>query len=112
MKKETSIIIFYVLYFSWLFTLTYLTTDTKILNLFTTGILFFYFTFLKEPGDIVWFAATFIGAVLGRISSVEQGRMVFDTEAITQIPIWLPAAWGTTIVALRKFFIMLNVGKS
>jgi hypothetical protein len=112
MKKETYIVIFYILYFAWLFSLVYLTPRETLLNWFATGIIFFYFTFLKEDGDLVWFAATFLGTIMGKISSVERGHLLFNTEVISSIPIWLPIAWGTTIVALRKFFVMLNVGKN
>ena len=111
MKKETLIIIFYVLYFTWLFTVTYLSPDTAYLNIFTLVVIGFYFLFLKEKGDLVWFTATFLGALLGRLSSVDKGRLNFDIDQLRNLPIWLPIAWGTTIVALRKFFVIVNVGK-
>ena len=111
MKRETLIVIFYVLYFSWLFTVIYLSPETALLNVFTSVIVLFYFLFLRQEGDFVWFFATLVGAIFGRFISLENRRLSFDIQSINEFPIWLPLAWGTTVLALRKFFLILNVGK-
>jgi hypothetical protein len=112
MSKETLIVTFYIIYFVWLLTVTYISADTHLLNLFTLGVIMFYFLFLKEKGDVVWFAATFLGAILGKISMVQDGKFSFDMLSLATLPPWLPVAWGTTVVALRKFFLIVNVGKN
>jgi len=36
------------------------------------------------------------------------GKFDFNFRLITYMPVWLPLAWGTTVVALRKFFLVIN----
>src|SRR3990172_3596334 len=55
MKKDSYVIIFYFLYFSWLFFITYLTAKIDILNYFTFSVVAFYFLFLREGSDFFWF---------------------------------------------------------
>ncbi len=108
MKKDTPIIVFYVLYFSWLLTVTYLTPETTILNFFTLGVALFYFIFLREKGDLAWF---WFGAVIPLIFAsltFVDWSLKFDISFLTYMPPWLPIAWGTTFVALRKFYILLT----
>ena len=81
MKRETLIVIFYVLYFSWLFTVIYLSPETALLNVFTSGIVLFYFLFLRQEGDFVWFFATLVGAIFGRFISLENRRLSFDIQS-------------------------------
>jgi hypothetical protein len=107
LKKETMIIIFYILYFSWLFTVTYLSPATMQINYFTLFVIFFYFIFLKEEWDIIWFIVASSLALIGKTSFFANiGEKSFDQ--INQIPFWLPLAWGTTVLALRKFFIVVT----
>ena len=107
LKKESLIIIFYILYFGWLFTITYLSPDTIHINYFTLFVVFFYFVFLREEWDIIWFLVASSIALIGKNSLFSEiGEKSF--EQITQIPLWLPLAWGTTVVALRKFFILVS----
>jgi len=108
MKKETLIIVFYVLYFLWLFLITYLTKYADILNYYTIGVIAFYFLFLREKGDFGWFTLGIIASVLITITHIGGFQIKFDTPAIALIPLWLPLAWGTTLVALRKFFVLLD----
>ena len=107
LKKDTLIVIFYIFYFSWLFTLTYLSTDTLINNYFTLFVVVFYFIFLREEWDIVWFIVASSVAIIARNSLFSEIYGV-DYKSFESIPFWLPLAWGTTILALRKFFILIS----
>jgi hypothetical protein len=112
MKKETLIVVFYIMYFTWLLTVTFISANTRMLNIFTLSVAAFYFLFLKSKGDVVWFTATFFGAILGKLSMVHAGKLTFDFPSLLVLPLWLPVAWGTTMVALRRFFLLINVGKN
>lgn len=107
MKKETLIVIFYILYFSWLFTLTYLSPSTLIINYFTLFVVFFYFIFLREEWDIVWFiVSASIAILINNSLFLKFGKIGYGS--LEKIPFWLPLAWGTTVLALRKFFIIIS----
>lgn len=109
MKKETvPIVVFYILYFVWIFTVVYLTTQTTILNYFSIGVVLFYFLFLREKGDFIWFAAAFMIPLAITAFSVEKGLPEFSPKLILFMPPWLPLAWGTTIIALRKFYTVVS----
>lgn len=108
MKKEKSIVIFYILYFGWLFTLVTLTVDVTLQNYFSLAIAMFYFIFLRDYWDPLWFTLAALLLVGGTVLTFDQWRFAFDMEVLSQIPLWLPLAWGTTAVALRKFFVLLN----
>ncbi|OGM20308.1 hypothetical protein A2863_01545 [Candidatus Woesebacteria bacterium RIFCSPHIGHO2_01_FULL_38_9b] len=108
MKKDTFIIIFYFIYFSWLFTITYLTPKTDLLNYFTLSIIFFYFVLLRESGDLFWFWLGTLIPILFNLSSFTNFEFKFDLAKIILTPIWLPLAWGTTIIALRKFYLIIT----
>lgn len=108
LKKETLIIVFYVLYFSWLFAVTFLTQDPGLLNYLTVFIAFFYLIFLRGKGDIIWFATGFAISLILMVFSLEGLHVETDFEILKHTPIWLPTAWGTTIVALRKFYVTLT----
>ena len=107
-KKETLIIIFYVRYFSWLFTVTFFTQDPPFLNYFTGFIALFYFMFLREEGDFWWFATGFAISLILMVFSFTGWKVETDFEVLKHTPVWLPLAWGTTIVALRKFYLTLT----
>lgn len=108
MKKDTLVITFYILYFSWLFAVTYLTQDIKILNYYTILVVGFYFLFLRERGDFFWFCGGVVVSVILTITSYSNFQIKFDASVIPYIPIWLPMAWGTTLIALRKFVLLLE----
>ena len=107
MKNTTPIIIFYVMYFIWLFTVTYLTPEVKFLNYFTLGVTLFYFILLREKGDLLWFTVAAAIPVLMSSISFEKGSLKTEFQLIALMPIWLPLAWGTTVIALRKFYLVL-----
>ena len=108
-KKETLIVIFYVMYFTWLFTVTYLTQDTKILNSYSIIIAGFYFLFLKETGDFLWF---FLGCVVSIGLSSLENLKIHQLVNLDTFTVWLPITWGTTFVALRKLAIVLEKDRS
>lgn len=109
MKKETiPIVVFYVLYFCWIFLITYLTPQVRILNYFTSGVSLFYFVFLREKGDLYWFLLGILVPLFITAVSFVNMSPVIDISLIYYMPIWLPLAWGTTVIALRKFFIIVN----
>jgi hypothetical protein len=104
-KKETLIVIFYVLYFSWLFTVTYMTADFVTLNYFALFIAFFYFLFLREKGDYYWFILGVIFALI--LPSLTKNGLTYS-EIIKESIFWLPITWGTTVVALRKLVLIVE----
>ena len=110
-KKQTAIIVFYTAYFLWLLIIAYVSPETDLVNLFTGIIVAFYFVYLKEVGDVQWFLAT---ATMVTIYLFYTGTLYFDDflslNNLVYIPIWIPLAWGTTIVALRKFYLKMNKG--
>ena len=107
MKKENLIVVFYVLYFVWLFIVTYLTPDLAILNYFTLGVAFFYFIFLRSDNDLLLFAFGSLIPILFVVLGVGNPQLKLDFSAIKDTPIWLPIAWGTTFVTLRKLFVLV-----
>jgi hypothetical protein len=96
MNKNHQIIIFYSMYFVWVFTITFLTTDQQILDYFTLAILLIYITFMREPYDALFF---------GLVSVIP---LYLNREEIQYTPLWIPIAWGTTAIVLRKFFVLVN----
>jgi hypothetical protein len=96
MKKERLIIIFYLLYFSWLFSITYLIVDTTVLAYYAIGALILYFIFLRERYDSILF------------SLVALIPLYLLRADIPNIPLWIPIAWGTTAIALRKFYTLVS----
>lgn len=108
MKKENLIVIFYVVYFSWLFTVAYINPETNTLNYFTVIVAFFYLIFLREKGDLLLFWLGALVPMLLASFSIKNLEPKFDLATVSLIPIWLPVAWGTTIVALRKLYILIT----
>lgn len=102
-------IIFYVLYFSWLFLVAFLWPNPKTLTLFLLGILVFYFGLLYEKFDI-WFFLIVVASIwlVGKYLAEDP---LFANRGIPPlgIPFW-PIAWGITSLALRKFYLTLNKG--
>ncbi|OGM05558.1 hypothetical protein A2715_05745 [Candidatus Woesebacteria bacterium RIFCSPHIGHO2_01_FULL_39_32] len=107
MKKETLIVVFYILYFSWLFLITYLTSQTRTLEYISIGIVLFYFTLLRERGDFFLFWLGVIISLIGASFSLTNWKLDVDIQIFTLLPIWLPIAWGITLVALRKLYIIV-----
>ena len=108
MKKETLITMFYVLYFTWLFLITYLRPELNIINIFSITIVLFYFTFLREKKDFLWF---WLGAAIPMIANgltFSGWAPEVDILNLITTPLWLPMIWGTTFVALRKFFLLVT----
>lgn len=110
MKKQTLLVIFYILYFSWLLTVTYLTNETMILNYFTAIVILFYLVFLREKNDVYLFILVSIVTLLGANSAFSEWPLNIDVERIVNTPPWLPIAWGTTVLALRKLYIVVLEG--
>lgn len=108
MKKETLVVLFYFLYFVWLFSVTFLTGSTSILNYYLAFVSVFYFLFLREPGDFLWFWFGASVPIFTALFSFTGWQPSFNLENLYYLPIWLPLAWGTTIVALRKFFVIVT----
>ncbi len=108
-KKENIIVAFYILYFGWLFTLTFLTVDDLYQNYFTLAVAVFYFIFLRDYWDPLLFTAFAFFSVINRVVFLNPSlRFETDFEVLKMIPIWLPLSWGTTAVALHKFYVLVN----
>jgi hypothetical protein len=82
------------MYFAWLFAITFLTTDQQILDMFTIAIILIYIAFMREPYDALFF---------GLVSVIP---LYINREAVQFTPLWIPIAWGTTAIALRKFYVL------
>ena len=108
MKTETSIILFYVLYFGWLSVVTFLVPNTQLLIYFTSAITIFYFVLLREKWDVFWFLLGVSFMVLAASTSFHRGEFKFNFGVVTELHVWLYLAWGTTFVALRKFFLIVT----
>ncbi len=107
-KKESLIIVFYVMYFSWLFAIVFLTQDLKILNLFAILTVIFYFIFLKTRGDFLFFLIGFLIPILVSAITLSKSQENFNFSFVLEIPIWLPLAWGTTVIALKRFLKIIK----
>lgn len=108
-NKEKQIVAFYILYFGWLFALTTLTVDPQLQNYFTLIVALFYFIFLRDFWDPLWFTLFAVAAIANEtlfFDSVESFN--FESANLASIPLWLPLSWGTTAVALRKFYVLVN----
>src|SRR3989344_4066904 len=108
MRKEKMIVIFYILYFSWLLLISYFSPNADFLNYFSYGITIFYFLFLREKGDFIWFWAGVSVPLITASVSVIHWSTKIDFSAFRFIPIWLPLAWGITIVSLRKLYFIVT----
>lgn len=107
--KEKQMVAFYILYFGWLFTLTTLTVEVKWQNYFAIVVVLFYFIFLRDIWDPLWFSLFALGSVLYRLFPLESEMSAeYFYEELGKMEVWLPLSWGTTAVALRKFFIIVN----
>jgi hypothetical protein len=84
------------MYFIWLFTVTFLTADQQLLDYFTIAIILIYIAFLREPYDALFF---------GLVSVIP---LYLNREAVQFTPLWIPIAWGTTAIALRKFYVLVT----
>ena len=106
-SKDKIIAIFYILYFSWLLTITYLTRDLLLINYFSILVTGFYFLLLREKYDgILFFAAAFVSIIL-TFFVLENMSLPNDYFDLSQVPLWLPAAWGITVISLKKFGLMI-----
>jgi hypothetical protein len=108
MKKQNLVVTFYVLYFIWLLIAVYLSPEATYLNYYTVAIVLFYFVFIRKPGDIFWFIIGAGGFILTKLFFITNNQINYDLAVIVETPIWLPMAWGTTIVALKRFYSILR----
>src|SRR3989344_5858155 len=63
-KNINLLVIFYVIYFTWLFLVAYLWTNSQILTYFLLGIILIYFIFLREKYDFIIFALVSVASYL------------------------------------------------
>lgn len=109
---QTKIIVFYTAFFIWLTTIIFLKPEESFISYFTGAMALFYFVFLREAGDIFWFILGVALIYLAAIVTIDGLNVTYNVDAVNVVPLWLPAAWGTTLVALRRFYNMVNVAKS
>ena len=110
-KTQKKIIIFYTLYFSYLFVFIYLVPNENILTYYAASILAFYLLFLKSKGDFFWIFWSVLVILFVAMVKVKGFYVSFDVKSIYSMPKWLPLVWVTTILALRKFYLMTTKGK-
>jgi hypothetical protein len=108
MKKDKAIIVFYLAYVIWLFVLIFLSPNTTLLTYFTGIILAFYLVFLSNFWDIAWLTAGIIVFLILTTVKINGFVITFDKLLLANIPLWVYLAWGTTIVSLRRFFIIAS----
>ncbi|MFC1649853.1 hypothetical protein ACFL2C_04045 [Patescibacteria group bacterium] len=104
MKKQSALTVFYVAYFFWLFMIVFLSRAKDILGYFVILVLIFYFVFLRDKWDLLVFFATVSAYYLYRVVTITFDTISYDLELIPEIPLWIPLSWGTTIIALKKFY--------
>jgi hypothetical protein len=93
---DRKITIFYLLYFGWLFTITFLSADETVLDYYAIGVILLYFAFMREPWDAI---------VFGLFSIIP---LYMNRETIQFTALWIPIAWGTTAIAMKKFFVLVT----
>lgn len=108
MKNDQAVIVFYLSYVVWLFIVIFLSPDVFLLTLFTGAILLFYMLFLSDVMDIAWIIAGITIFIVVTIVKINGFEITFDNKMLAEIPVWVYLAWGTTVVALRRFFIIAN----
>lgn len=106
-SKDKIIVIFYILYFTWLLTITYLTRNIQFTNYFSLGVTAFYFLFLREKYDFILFIAGGVISVILTFFVMEAMTIPDDLLNLNVAPLWLPLAWGITLVSLKKFGYMM-----
>jgi hypothetical protein len=107
-KEERAVVVFYILYFGWLFTLTTLTVDVALQNYFALFVVIFYFIFLRDYWDPIIFTVVSILAVIFSVTDFGPAPFTINYESLKVMPIWHPLSWGTTAVALKKFYTIVN----
>lgn len=106
-SKEKVIVIFYILYFTWLLSITYLIRDILYINYFSIGVTAFYFLFLKEKDDIVLFLIAAGFSLILTFYIFDSMNLPMNIYDLNTTPLWLPLAWGVTTVSLKKFAYIL-----
>lgn len=96
------------MYFIWLTVITFISPDIKLLNIFSIGIVVFYFMFLQEKWDWFFFLLGSLAIVMSIIGQFKNWDLIMDYHKLQAIPLWFPMAWGTTAVALRKFYVIIS----
>lgn len=106
-KNINLLVIFYVIYFTWLFLVAYLWTNAQILTYFLLGIILIYFMFLREKYDIFIFTLVSVASYLiGKYLAYDPGFAKIGYPSLG-IPYW-PLAWGISTLALRKFYLLFS----
>ena len=106
-RKINLIVVFYIIYFTWLFLIAYLWTNIQLLTYLLLAIIFFYFLFLREKVDIIIFLIVSIASYLiGKHLAYDSGFAEIGYPSLG-IPYW-PLAWGITTLAVRKFYLILS----
>ena len=108
MKKNINLlVIFYVIYFTWLFLVAYLWTNSQLLTYFLLGIILIYFIFLREKYDFIIFALVSVASYLiGKYLAYDPGFAEIGYPSLG-IPYW-PLAWGISTLAIRKFYLLFS----
>ena len=106
-KKLNQIIIFYVLYFFWLALIIVLWPSPQYLTYFLLSITVFYFLFLNEKSDFWLFVAVYLTSLLAGKYLVSDPSFANRGLPPLGIPFW-PIAWGLTVLAFRKFFLLIS----
>lgn len=109
MKQVRVMGVFYLLYFSWLMVIIFLSADVSLLNYFSATITLFYIVFLREKWDIVLFPAGALAPFLIIYFTTVNPDIAYLVK--TQFEPWIFLAWGTTVVAAHKLSTLAIRGK-
>lgn len=106
-SKDKIVVIFYILYFTWLLMITYLTRNVLVLNYFSLAVTIFYFLLLREKNDFLLFLAAGSASIFLTFFAMNTRSLPVNFFDLNTVPIWLPLAWGITVVSLKKFGYMM-----
>lgn len=104
MKKQNALTVFYVAYFVWLFAIVFLSRAQEILGYFVIIVLAFYLLLLRDKWDVLVLFATVSIYYLIDITTLSMETISYDFGSISASSLWLPLTWGTTVLALKKFY--------
>ena len=83
-----------------------------LLIIIATGYVAFLLLIWHEAEDLMCFFFVLIVGTASEIVAVNFNVYTYNNPTFLGIPIWLPLAWGTAALCLRRIMISLKKGKS
>ena len=110
-EKQKAILIFYPAYFLWLIIVIVLSPYPDILTVFLGILTVFYFYFLREKWDYLFFFSGILYAFLIMKVVLINWHINFVENTNSLFYPWL-ISWGISVLSFRKIFVILNRRKS